>query len=148
MILRNSQNPRGVDLGPAQNPFAVGTGGGSRLAHRIANQLYSNPRRHRREPEFVALIAGIANQAILDARAGRFATEDVVSMLPAYRNAAGLSETDPVDLETAADWLRTDAAEWLADFGIRLDVDQRDLNDAKNALLSELQREPVIKRVA
>ena len=149
MILRNSQNPRGVDLGPAANSFHVGTGGRSRAAYRVANRLYSNPRKRRREPEFVALIAAIASQAIADARTGKFTTDDIVKMTPAYRNAQGLGEHDPVDLESVAEWLRADAREWLLDFGIRIEnVDARDLTDAKNELLRELQREPVIRKVA
>lgn len=127
----------------------VGTGSRSRGAYRVANQLYGNHKNRRREPEFVALIAGIASQAITDARAGKFASEDIAEMVPAYRNDKGLGESDPVDLEAVAEWLREDALDWLQAFGIRIEaVDHREIVEAKNALLGYLQHEPEIKKVA
>ena len=148
LILRNSEHPRGIDLGPARNSFDIGKGTRQQAKYRVAARLYSNPRQRRKEPEFIALIGAIASQAIADARAGRFATADIAEMVPAYRHVQGLSDSDPVDLEDVADWLRKDATDWLADLGVRVDVDERELADAKNSLLSFLQREPAIRKVA
>lgn len=149
MILRNGEHPRGIDLGPARNSFMIGRGARTSAASAVARRLYGNHKNRRREPEFVALIAAIASQAITDARAGQFASKDIVEMVPAYRDDRGLQEGDPVDLEDVADWLRTDARDWLQAFGIRIEaIDHRELVDAKNALLSQMQHEPVIRKVA
>lgn len=148
-MLKHLGGGRVIDMGPAQNAFHVGSGVRRRQAYSVATRLYGNHSKRRREPEFVALIAAIAGQAIADARSGKFATKDIVSMSPAFRFATGLPEDANVDLEDVASWLRADAEAWLEDFGIVQEkVDERELADAKNHLLSELQREPQIRKVA
>lgn len=144
MILRNGTYPGGIDLGPARNPFQVGSGTSRvhRQRSRVAAQLYAKRVGARADSNLVALAAAVVRQAIADASDGSINVGDVAAMADVYRLAQGLDDK-PAPLDDIRAWLREDAERFLQDLGLPAQVDRTAIDDAYQSLLTHLQHEPI-----
>jgi hypothetical protein len=143
MILRDSQHPKGLDCGDAQNLFRVRGGGlasRDRYKSRIAQALFCPPARRGPDPRYLALAAAQIRQAIADAQQGIISPTELDQVGAAYRLAHGIDVGTPVLRSDIRDWLRREAAAWLADQGIA--ADRAQLDAAYSGLMTSLRHEP------